>query len=226
MENQRAKDLLTGAAVVLLVLLTLAALLLWWATEPVGDSAMPPQPRPKPPSGAAPPSDLAEGETWLGDLVLEAGAVETPDASLRDVTARARDVRNTPTRLEAGWLSVDATVPFEVVAREIGEGVTVRGDGPSRATVVRDVDLLGRQLRVVATGTVEVVAGRLVVEPRAIDIGGPDLLSRALGDVARALVTIEHDIEGLPDGLVLQDVTVQDDGFRAGLQGEDVRLVS
>jgi hypothetical protein len=226
MENQRTKDRLIGAAVTVCVLLAVAVLLLWWATEPAGDSTPPPQAQPAPPPAAAPPSDLADGETWLGDLVLEAGAVETSGASLRDVTARARDVRNTPTRLDAGWLSVDATVPFAVVAEEIGEGVTVRGDGPSRATVVRDVEVLGRQLRVVATGTVEVVSGRLVVEPRTIDVGGPDALSRALGDVARALVTIVHDIEGLPDGLVLQDVTVQDDGFRASLQGEDVRLVS
>lgn len=227
MGSQRTKDRLTGAAAMLLVLLLAGAVLLWWVTEPAGDSPQPPQPQPALPPAAAPPSDLTEGETWLSDLVLDAGAVETPDASLRDVTARARDVRNGPTSLDAGWLSVDATVPFEVVAQQLGgEGTTVRGDGPSRATVVRDVDVVGRELRVVATGTVEVVAGRLVVEPRTIDVGGPDFLSRALGNVARALVTIEHDIEGLPEGLVLQDVTVQDDGFRANLQGEDVRLVS
>lgn len=227
MGSQRTKDRLTGAAAMLLVLLLAGAVLLWWVTEPAGDSPQPPQSQPALPPAAAPPSDLTEGETWLSDLVLDAGAVETPDASLRDVTARARDVRNGPTSLDAGWLSVDATVPFEVVAQQLGgEGTTVRGDGPSRATVVRDVDVVGRELRVVATGTVEVVAGRLVVEPRTIDVGGPDFLSRALGNVARALVTIEHDIEGLPEGLVLQDVTVQDDGFRANLQGEDVRLVS
>jgi hypothetical protein len=227
MGSQRTKDRLTGAAVTLLVLLLVLVVLVWWVTEPADDSGEPSQAQPPRPQIAAPPADLSEGETWLSDLVLDAGAVETPDASLRDVTARARNVRNRPTSLDAGWLSVDATVPFEVVAEELGgEGTTVRGDGPSRATVVRDVDVLGRQLRVVATGTVEVVSGRLVVEPRTIDVGGPDFLSRALGDVARALVTIEHDIEGLPEGLVLQDVTVQDDGFRANLQGEDVRLVS
>jgi len=226
MQNQRTKDRLTGAAVTVLVLLLVAALLLWWATEPDGGSTMPPQAQPTPPQAGAPPPDLAEGETWLSDLVLDAGAVETSETSLRDVTARARDVRTTATRLDAGWLSVDATVPFEVVAEELGgEGTTVRSAGPSRATVARDVDVLGRRMHVVATGTVEVVSGRLVVEPRTIDVGGPDAFSRALGDLARALVTIEHDIEGLPDGLVLQDVTVQDDGFRANLQGEDVRLV-
>jgi hypothetical protein len=32
-------------------------------------------------------------------------------------------------------------------------------------------------------------------------------------------------VEGLPEGLVLQRVTVEDTGFRAFLAGEDVRLV-
>ena len=67
--------------------------------------------------------------------------------------------------------------------------------------------------------------GTLVVEPRSIDIGGPSFLSGAIAAVVRRLVTIEHDIEGLPEGLVLQEVTVEDDGFRARLEGEDVRIV-
>jgi hypothetical protein len=91
--------------------------------------------------------------------------------------------------------------------------------------MVRTVEALGRELRVIATGTVEVEAGRLVVEPHSIDFGGPDFLSDAIADVVRGLVTIEHDIEGLPDGLVLHGVAVQDDGFRAHLRGEDVKLV-
>ena len=40
----------------------------------------------------------------------------------------------------------------------------------------------------------------------------------------RELVTIRQPVEGVPDGLVLQEVTVQDDGFRARLSGTDVRL--
>ena len=100
----------------------------------------------------------------------------------------------------------------------------VRAAEGGQAAVVRTVEVLGRELRVVATGTVEVEGGSLVVEPRSIDIGGPDFLSNAIGTVVRSLVTIEHEIEGLPEGLVLQDVTVQEDGFRANLTGADVRL--
>ena len=42
--------------------------------------------------------------------------------------------------------------------------------------------------------------------------------------MVRRFATIEHPIEGLPENLVLQDVTVQDDGFRADLSGRDVVL--
>ena len=95
----------------------------------------------------------------------------------------------------------------------------------SDAIVERTVEVGGRSFHVVASGSVEVVAGRLVVEPTTIDVGGPAFLAGLIGTVVRGLVTIEHDVEGLPEGLVLQDVVVQDDGFRANLSGDDVRIV-
>jgi hypothetical protein len=119
---------------------------------------------------------------------------------------------------------VDATVPFEVVAAELGNGIEVRPADNGQATVVRNVEALGRQLRVAATGTVEVEFGKLVVEPHSIDVGGPDFLSGAPAAVVRALVTVEHDIEGLPEGLVLNDVAVQGDGFCINLRGGNVTL--
>jgi hypothetical protein len=121
-------------------------------------------------------------------------------------------------------LTVDATVPFGVVASKLGDGTEVRAAEGGQVMVVRTVEALGRQLAVTATGTVEADAGRLVVEPRSIHFGGPGFVSDAVGAVVNRLVTIEHDIEGLPEGLVLQDVAVQEDGFRARLSGEDVRL--
>lgn len=227
MERQRVKDGLIGAGVALLVLLLVVVLLLWWISDPGGDDGVA---EPSPTAGTGrpagePPSDLAEGEVWLGDLVLQAGTAVTPDSVLRDVHAVGQDVLTGPDGLVAGGLAVEATVPFEVVAEQLGEGVTVQPGDRGQATVVRTFDFAGREFRVVATGTVEVERGDLVVEPRSIDIGGPALLSSLLGAVARELVTIEHSIEGIPEGLVLQDVTVQDDGFRAELEGQDVRLV-
>ncbi len=226
MERTRAKDLLTGAAAMLLVLV-LAVGLLWWAvSDPPDESAPEAGPTAAPGTTAGgPPPDLGADEVWLSDLELDAGTVVADGSPLRDVRAAGRDVVTGPRGLVAARVHVDATVPFAVVAEELGGDSVVRPAEGGQAAVTRTVEVLGRELRVVATGTVEVENGRLVVEPRSIDLGGPGFVGDAIAAVVRQLVTIEHEIEGLPEGLALQDVTVRSDGFRARLAGEDVRLV-
>ena len=220
-----------GAAIAVGVLVLLAVVLFWQVTGPAGGVGGQPAgrtPDPAPtadgPRSTEPPADLADDETWLGDVTLDAGSMVTAGSLLRDVRAVGRDVRSGPDGLVAGALAVDATVPFDVVAERLGPGTTVSRAGGSQATVRRTVEVAGRRLDVVATGTVEVEGGRLVVEPRSIDVGGPDFLADAIGSLARRFVAIQQDVEGLPPGLVLRDVTVQDDGFRARLDGVDVRL--
>lgn len=230
MQRQSIIAGLVGAGITVVVLLLAFALFFWAVTDPSGaadDEAQGPAPTAPtvPEVRSAPPTDLDVDEMWLDELALDAGTVVTPESVLHDVAATGRGVRSGPTGLVADWMSVDATVPFGVIAAELGEGITVRAADGNQATVLRTVQFAGRELDVVATGTVEVEGGTLVVEPRSIDIGGPSFLSGAIAAVVRRLVTIEHDIEGLPEGLVLQGVTVQDDGFRARLEGEDVRIV-
>ena len=110
-----------------------------------------------------------------------------------------------------------------MVADQFGEGASLAADG-DRAELRRSVTVLGRTVDVRATGTVRAEDGLIVVEPQEIDLGGPDLLSQAVGAAVRELVTIREPVEGVPEGLVLREVTVQDDGFRARLDGTDVRL--
>ncbi|TDK24064.1 DUF2993 domain-containing protein [Arthrobacter crusticola] len=230
MEWKRAKDWLIGA-VGMIFALGIALVILWWAASgpATGDEA---EPVPSPTqgagsqTGAVPPDGLGEDEVWLADFDLDAGTVVTAGSLLHDVRAVGQDVVTGPDGLVAGRLAVDATVPFEVVARELGGGSVVRAADGGQASVVRTVETLGRELRVTATGTVKVEDGRLVVEPRSIDVGGPDFLSDATAAVVRRFVTIEHDIEGLPEGLVLRDVAVRGDGFRATFRGEGVELNS
>lgn len=231
MDRTRAKDWLIGAAGMIVVLVAAVGILWLVVSDPAGGG----EPSPSPSQGAQasdggtpdaqPPAGLGADDVWLADLVLDAGTVVTPDSVLRDVRAVGQDVLTGPNGLVAARLTVDATVPFEVVADELGGGAEIRAADAGQVLVVRVVEVLGRELRVTATGTVDVRAGRLVMEPRSIDVGGPDFLSNATAAVVRRFVTIEHSIEGLPEGLVLQDVTVQDDGFRANLRGEDVKLV-
>jgi hypothetical protein len=225
-------DVLTGAVAMLALLVVGAAVLWWTVSDPAGRSGSAGSGSAESGRGGAverpgdrPPADLARDEVWLSDLELDAGAVVAAGSRLRDVRAVGQDVVTGPRGLVAARVDLEATVPFEVVAAELGGDSVVRPAEDGQAMVVRTVELVGRELRVVATGTVEVEDGRLVVEPSRIDIGGPDFLGDAIAAVVRGLVTIEHDIEGLPEGLMLQDVTVRRDGFRAGLVGQDVRLL-
>jgi hypothetical protein len=229
MKWTRVKDWLIGAAGMVFLLAMMAVILWWVASDPAGGGEAGPVPSPpvgvdRPPA-AQPPEGLRDDEVWLADVALDAGTVVAAGSILRDVRTVGQDVVAGPDGLVAGQLAVDATVPFEVVADKLGGGTVVRSAGGGQVMVVRTVNVLGRDLPVTATGTVEVEAGRLIVEPRSIDLGGPDFLSDAIATVVRGLVTIEHDIEGLPEGLVLQDVAVQDDGFRANLRGGDIKLV-
>lgn len=223
---RRVKDGLLGA-VTMLVLLVLGIVVAWWVVSvPAGERGGD-EPAPggtSTPPDRRPPAGLGRDEVWFADLRLRAGTV-VADSRLRDVRAVGRDVVTGPDGLVAARVAVDLTVPFAVVAAELGGGTVVRPAGDGQATVLRTVEVLGRELEVAASGTVEVRGGRIVVEPRSIDLGGPALLSEATAAVVRELVTVTHTIEGLPDGLALQEVVVRDDGFRARLRGQGVRLV-
>lgn len=220
----RAGDWLIGALGMLL-LLGIALGVFWWVvSEPARPAPTGAAPAAEHPPEGAPPGGLDADQVWFAELEFDAGTVVTSGTTLRDVHAVGQGVVTGPDGLVAELLTVDATVPFDVVAGEVGEGSVVSAADDGQARVVRTVQVLGRDLDVVATGSVEVEDGRLVVEPRSIDVGGPAFLADATAAVVRGFVTIEHEIEGLPEGLVLQDVAVEDDGFRVELQGEDVPL--
>jgi hypothetical protein len=178
--------------------------------------------RPLPP----PPTDLRRGETWLQTVDLDSAAVVSPDGAFRDVHATGQDVRMTSSGLRVGTLRLQATLPFDAAARQVGGGVQLYAAGGGKAGVRRTATVLGRDVQVRATGTVRAVGGQLVIEPETVDLGGPDVLDAALSAAARRLVTIHHTLEGLPDGMRLTDVEVTDGGFRASLEGNDVSLTS
>lgn len=212
--------LLTGLlAAVLVVVAGLTALVL---------SVPQDEPPPSAPPVAIPgaPSRLEEGQTWLSTAVVDSAAVLTKDGPLTDVRATGRDVSLTSDGLTAGSLTIDAVLPFASVETQVGEGVVLYAAGSGRAGLRRTVSLLGREVRVTATGTVRAEDGLLVVEPETVDLGGPDLLDSAASAAVRRLVTIRQQVEGLPQGMRLTRVEVVSGGFRLHLEGRRISLVS
>lgn len=225
--RRRLHDGLVGAGVLLLVLVLLAAAALWALSRPA-DGIGTPRPAPSsdaatPPAAGA-PDDLGADETWLGDVDLSTSDLVSPDATLRDVVATGQGIRSGPDGITAAALRVEATLPFAGVAADLGADARLTPAADGQAELRRTVTVLGRSLEVRATGTVRAQDGLIVVEPQQIDLGGPDFLAGPTAAVVRRLVTIRQPVQGVPEGLVLQEVTVQDDGFRAVLSGQDVRL--
>jgi LmeA-like phospholipid-binding len=170
------------------------------------------------------PAKTADGDVWIGQMKVKGDRALTSDTRLQNLTMTARDVLIGADGLHAGTLTLQALVPYAVVAHQIGPDVTVSAASNGEARISRRVDLLGHDVNLSGTGTVRVEAGQLVMEPTSIDIGGPAWLGRAAGDVARRLVTIRHPVDGLPKDLELQEVSVADAGFTVTLHGENVRL--
>lgn len=206
---------------VLAVAVALAAVVLA-ASQPGGATASP-APSATATAGA-PPRDLRAGETWLETVELDSRSVLTPDGPFRDVRATGSDVRMSEQGLRAGTLRLDATLPFDAAARQIGQDVQLYAAGAGRAGVRRTASFLGRTVVVRATGTVTADRGQLVIEPETVDLGGPGWLDAGLSAAARRLVTVRHAVQGLPKGMRLTRVSVVDGGFRAHLEGSGVVL--
>lgn len=221
------KHFLLGVATTLAVLaLAVLALILTLGTGG-GEAVAVPSPTASGPSGATAPTqpdDLADDETWLGSVELRSEDVVSADAELTDVVATGSGVRFSPEGLRADRLDLDATVPYETVAAQVGDDVRIFDAGGGLAGIERQVSVLGRDVAVSATGTVTAEGGQLLIEPETVDLGGPSFLDAAASALARTLVTIREDVPGVPEGMALTDVDVTDAGFAASLSGTDVTI--
>ena len=175
------KNFLLGVGATLAVLvLALVVLVLSLGSGASGAPAASPTPRP---SGSATvaqqPADLADDETWLGAVDLRSQDVVSAKGDLVDVVATGSGVRFSQAGLKAQSLDIDATIPFDTVAEQVGQDVTVFDAGNGKTGVERQVTILGRDLTLKATGTVTADGGQLLIEPETVDLGGPSFLDAA-----------------------------------------------
>lgn len=172
----------------------------------------------------SPPSGLGEQDTWMSAMTLDADVMITGDTMLQDVTATGTGMTTTA---DGGTtvdnLQVSATVPYAVIAQEVGENTQVAPeDGVLR--IQRRVDVMGQPLDVFATCAVAAEDGMLKISPISVDLGGPGWMQAVGEQIVRGLLTVQQPVEGLPDGLSLQSVEVGDTGLDMELGGQNVRL--
>ncbi len=218
------KNFLLGVGATIAALaLVLAVLVFSLGSGARSDTGSTASPRPTgSPTVAQPPADLAEDETWLGAVDLRSQDVVSAKGNLVDVVAKGSGVRFSQQGLKAQTLDIDATIPFETVAKQVGADVTVYDAGNGKTGVERTVTILGRDLTLKATGTVSAESGQLLIQPETIDLGGPSFLDSAASSLARGLATIRQDVAGVPTGMSLDEVKVTPEGFDAKLSGTDV----
>jgi hypothetical protein len=171
-----------------------------------------------------PPEDLTEEETWLGTVDFAGEDLVSPDGDLAVVDATGSGVRFGTGGLRAARLDIDATIPFDTLAEQVGPDTRIYAVSGGLAGVEREVTILGRDLTVRATGAVTADGGQLVIEPQTVDLGGPSFVDATLSAIARTLVTIRQDVPGVPSGMALTDVSVTGAGFGAQLTGTDVTI--
>lgn len=178
--------------------------------------------RTTPPPALDPPGD----QLALGRLEGVDGFFISPEAQLENVRLSAQDVVIAGSQVTMGSVAVDGIVPFSAVAEQVGPGTRVEAAGDGLARVRRTVEVLGRDVDVSATGRVRAEDGQVVVVPQRVEVGGPPWVEDFLGGAVRNLVTIREDVEGLPEGLTLQNVEVVDRGFQVHLTGRDVQFTN
>ena len=188
------------------------------ATPQASGSTATPGARPEP------PEDLTEEETWLGTVDFAGEDLVSPDGDLAIVDATGSGVRFGTGGLRAARLDIDATIPFDTLAEQVGPDTRIYAVSGGLAGVEREVTILGRDLTVRATGAVTADGGQLVIEPQTVDLGGPSFVDATLSAIARTLVTIRQDVPGVPSGMALTDVSVTGAGFGAQLTGTDVTI--
>lgn len=214
-----AAGLGTGLLVAVLAVLALLVVISSPSGGDPGGASPPASPAPAP----APTTPPAPGETRLSDVELSSSDVVTSDGPLRDVRAVGSGVVLDEDGLTADRLDIEATLPFGTAAEQIGDGVELFAAGELTG-LRRSIEILGRTVDIEATGRVSAQDGRLVIEPETVDLGSADWIDQIASAAVRSLVTIRHTVTGIPEGMRLEAVQVQPDGFRVDLTGTDVRI--
>ena len=118
-----------------------------------------------------------------------------------------------------------ALIDLNALSDLIGEKVSSAGDG--KVSFTRSTSVLGQPLEVVVTGrpSLDVAAQTLTLAEPAVEVANVTLPQTVVDLLIRTLVK-PVDISGIPLGLQLTAISIDDSGVTAEVEGDDVELTS
>ncbi|MFV0458517.1 MAG: LmeA family phospholipid-binding protein [Actinomycetales bacterium] len=223
--RHRVRDGLIGAAI-LLAIQVLMVVAGWFAlSDPITSVTGGPPPTAgaqagSDPDGTAPdtPDDLTASESWLADLEAGGSSVVFKGTRLDDVDVRLTGLRSGPDGTTIAEVEATGRMPYAELAARLGDGATAEYVDEDHVHVTRPVRLGGRELQVGATATVTAQGRVVTVTPTSVEVSGAGV------PVPRSLLTVRTEIDQLPTGMQITDVTPRDDGVQVHLTGQNVTL--
>ncbi len=162
------------------------------------------------------------------DVRLRLDAADLGDLTDLDVTIRLRGLQITLAELQSEEVEPipvrqvdgEVLVPFDTVAEQIGEGVTVTRS--SEGVVVTDtIDVLGQDIEISGTGQLSVVGpSELGVTVVGLNLAGIDIPD-SLVDQLQEQLSFTYELPPLPFGLGIVEATTTDDGFEVTAEATD-----
>lgn len=165
--------------------------------------------------------DVSATDVVAGDLRLPELTAQVTGARVRLRDALADDVTDVPVeRVDAR-----AVVPYDELVRRSGDReLTVAPEG-DRLRLRGEVQVLGRELEATALSRLTVENGALVLTAESFDVGS-DAVDSLLTGALHGVFDLRVDLDGLPYGLVVEDVQVQPDGLAVRASADDTVLTT
>lgn len=165
--------------------------------------------------------DVSATDVVAGDLRLPELTAQVTGARVRLRDALADDVTDVPVeRVDAR-----AVVPYDELVRRSGDReLTVAPEG-DRLRLRGEVQVLGRELEATALSRLTVENGALVLTAESFDVGS-DVVDSLLTGALHGVFDLRVDLDGLPYGLVVEDVQVQPDGLAVRASADDTVLTT
>lgn len=189
----------------------------------------------------SPPDVTVEGVPFLTQAVrgeyrrieVAASSVETDELTLSELDARLFGARiplsdvlaDAVMRVPADRIQGTALVTYdelESLAAEQDAEIDLSAEG-DQLRVAGEVVLLGQEFSASALSNLSVEEGEIVLRAESFDVGNEEI-NELLNEGLRGELDQRFDLGGLPYGLVLDEVEVQEDGLLLSASAEDTVL--